>query len=73
MELEELKSQFPKTGRTSAVTGLIPMSFVNAHLSEIKELVSKENLRRFYRGPRAFRGATTTRRADAHSMVLCRR
>lgn len=70
MELDDLQRQFPKTKPGAALTGLIPMTFVNAHLSEIKELVSKENLRRFYRGPRTYNGATMTRRANAHSMVL---
>lgn len=73
MELTDLQRQFPKTKRGVLLTGEIPMSFVNAHLAEIKEIVRKEQLRRFYRGPRPFFQASDTHKEDARGMVLARR
>jgi hypothetical protein len=73
MELTDLQRQFPKTKQGALLTGVIPMSFVDAHLAEIKEIVRKEQLRRFYRGPRPFYKASDTHKDDAHGMVLARR
>jgi hypothetical protein len=72
MNLAELQLLFPVTNNTM-MTGRIPMSFVNEHLDEIKQIVKDNSLRRFYRGPRPFAYATDTRKADAVAMILYRK
>ena len=69
MTLQELQTLFPPS-KFSRGTGRIPIDFVNSHLAEIKQIVKENKLRRFYRGPRPFRGATDTRKADAVAMIL---
>jgi len=68
MTLQELQALFPPVNGYK--TGRIPIDFVNSHISEIKQIVKDNKLRRFYRGPRAFRGATDTHKADAVAMIL---
>lgn len=70
MTLYELQTLFPKTRQNEAVTGYIPMAWVNQHMDELAELIKNEGLRRFYRGPRPDRYATDTRRDSAEFMVL---
>ena len=74
MTLQELQVMFPakvvKHSWNRPQTGHIPMSFVEANLTELAKIVKDNNLRRFYRGPRRFRLSTTTHRSDAVSMVL---
>jgi hypothetical protein len=69
MNLQELQKIYPPK-RPGRVTGLIPMSFVENHLLDIKKIVKVNGLRRFYRGPRPWRGATMTHKCDAFGMFL---
>ena len=70
ISLSTLKKLFPKTAKTCAETGAIPMVFFEAYEAEIRKL----KLRIFYRGPRPLnrygRKSNTTRRADAVAVVL---
>lgn len=70
MTLSELQKMFPKATTNSALTGEIPMSFVNLHLPEIKAVVALHGLRRIYRGPRVGIYSTMTKVSNAHSMLL---
>ena len=69
MTLQELQTLFPPTSNGYA-SGRMPIAFVNANLGEIKQIVKCNKLRRFYRGPRPFRGATDTHKEDAVAMLL---
>lgn len=71
--LDEVKKMFPRKAGTCGVTGYIPMDFVNANLPALAKIVKDNNLRRIYRGPRHYIHSATTRREDAHSMVLYRK
>lgn len=69
MTLKELQTLFPPS--FGYATGRMPIEFVNANLGDIKRIVKEHKLRRFYRGPRPYRHATDTRKADAVAMLLC--
>ncbi len=70
MTLDDLKIMFPVKSNTCGETGYIPMSFVNANLPAIADIVKEHKLRRLYRGPRRGRYNATTLRANAYAMVL---
>jgi TRAP-type uncharacterized transport system substrate-binding protein len=73
LDLTSLRQLFPVTQPRAkrALTGHIPMAFVELHQAEIKKIVSQHNLVRVYRGPRnRYRGQSRTRKSDAVAMVL---
>lgn len=71
MTLEDLQTLFPTTGVNRALTGRIPMSWVNDNQAVLKGIVKDNQLRRFYRGPRGRRwDQTCTWKKDAKDMVL---
>ena len=73
MNLADIQAQFPKINPEScAVTGAIPMEFVNKHQSEFRQIVREHQLRRIYRGPRTQtkKNPSNTLKADAVAMVL---
>jgi hypothetical protein len=69
LDLTSLRQQFPATQPRAkrALTGHIPMAFVEQHLAEIKKIVGQHGLRRRYIGPR-YQGNTV--KSDAVAMVL---
>jgi hypothetical protein len=71
--MEELKALFPKTRRNASPTGVIPMYFFVANEAKIRA-AAKEYfdcpIRVMFRGPRPFKDATMTRRADATGVLL---
>ena len=69
LTLADLAVRFPPEQTRTAVTGLMPMSFVNQNQLAIADIVKQGGLRRIYRGPRA-RYSNDTRKAVAHSMLL---
>jgi hypothetical protein len=71
LDLTSLRQLFPVTQPRAkrALTGHIPMEFVEQHQAEIKKIVSQHRLRRRYRGPR-YQGNTFTWKSDAVAMVL---
>lgn len=69
MTLQELQNLYPAK-KPGYKTGLIPMSFVEMHLLEIKQIVKDHGLRRYYRGPRRYRFSTVTLKCDAFGMLL---
>lgn len=72
MTLTDLQTLFPR-GANSSTVGRIPMSFVNAHLAEIKAIVKAEGLRRIYRGERFGHNSTWTNLSSAKTMLLYRK
>jgi hypothetical protein len=73
LTLDKLKQMFPVTQPRAkrALTGHIPMEFVEQHEAEIKKIVSQHQLRRVYRGPRnRYRSQSRTWKSDAVAMVL---
>ncbi len=76
--LKQLQELFPVRPRTCAVTGFIPMEFVNANLKVIAAIVKEHHLTRRYRGPRQKQSMLSetyrehTLKADAVAMVLYR-
>lgn len=72
MTLDLLKQLFPNTNsKNCAVTGYIPMAFVEQHLDEIASVVKHNGLVRMYRGPRSrYRFQSRTWKSDAVAMVL---
>jgi tryptophan synthase alpha subunit len=73
MNLADIQAQFPKINAEScAMTGAIPMDFVNDHQDEFRQIVREHQLRRIYRGPRTQtkKNPSNTLKADAVAMVL---
>jgi hypothetical protein len=67
LDLTSLRQQFPATQPRAkrALTGHIPMTFVEQHLAEIKKIVGQHGLRRRYIGHQG-----NTVKSDAVAMVL---
>ena len=72
MTLDLLKRLFPKTNpQNCAVTGYIPVEFVEEHSRQIDALIKEHGLRRVYRGPRRhYRFQSRTWKQDAVAVVL---
>jgi hypothetical protein len=71
--MEELKALFPKTRRIAAATGDIPMYFFVENEAKIRAAAKEyfpNGYRTIFRGPRPYKDATMTRRADATSVLL---
>ncbi len=70
LTLTNVQQLFPKRDVTHyAVTGYIPVDFVENNKAEFAAMCIKNNLRRKYRGPRV-KYAGGTLKKDAHSVVL---
>lgn len=72
MTLHGLTKAFPPRDGSVAFSGYIPIEYFNDNEKEIRALCKISKLRTIYRGPRVGH-ATTTRRVNAHSVVLYRR
>lgn len=70
MTLEKLQVLFPRRGYNTALTGVIPMKFVNNHLEEIREICKTHKLRRIYRGPR-LRNIRGEKDSFTHKALAC--
>jgi hypothetical protein len=82
MNMTELKTMFPRvdprssqpSGRLNrAATGVIPMDYFVAHEAEIRAAAVEYfdcPIRVMFRGPRPYKDATMTRRADAKGVLL---
>jgi hypothetical protein len=71
--MDKLKALFPKTRRIAAATGDIPMAYFVAHEAEIRATAKAyfgRPIRVIFRGPRPYKDATMTRRADATGVLL---
>jgi hypothetical protein len=74
MKMADLITMFPRVSpRATARTGVIPMDYFVTHEAEIRAAAAEEFGRPYrviFRGPRPYRDATMTRRADATGAVL---
>jgi len=80
LTIAKLAEQFPIRERRTTqpgciskpVTGWIPYAFYEAHLAEIKAArkAHPSKTRAYYRGPRAWTGASTTAVKNARSVVI---
>ena len=75
MDLNTLKTLFPKTRDNSAVTGNIPIAYFNANEKAIRAVMREAGYTRsLYRGPRSTNNCsgrpTMTRRCDATSVLF---
>jgi hypothetical protein len=68
MTLEELKQLFPKSNKSNAVIGKMPMDFYVANEKAIKAIMKNERLRTYYRGKRTT--SYDTHKADATGVVF---
>ena len=71
-----LMEMFPKVRKNQAVTGNIPMTYFEAHESDIRREMRYQKFKVAYRGPRISNAGyypTTTRRCDATSVLIYRR
>jgi hypothetical protein len=71
--MQALKALFPRNcANHSAITGLIPMSYFVANEAAIRKAAKEysKHYRVIYRGPRASKNASMTRRGDATGALL---
>jgi hypothetical protein len=73
VKMQALKALFPKTRRNAAATSVIPMYFFVANEAKIRAAAKEyfdRPIRVVFRGPRPYKDATMTRRADATGVLL---
>ena len=69
MNLQHLRQSFPQQGKNVAITGKIPMDYFVANEKQVRKVIKENNLRLYYRGKR-IKGAQSTKRVHANSVVL---
>jgi hypothetical protein len=73
MQMSTLTALFPRSNKTRATTGLIPMSYFVANEVAIRAAAKEyfaHGYRAMFRGPRASASASMTRREDATGVLL---
>ena len=74
--LNEIQTYYPRVKKTNqAVTGYVPIDVFNAREDEFRNMMKREKVRLFYRGPRVsnYHGVcppSRTRRQDATHVVF---
>jgi hypothetical protein len=74
MDMQTLKTLFPRNNaKHHAATGLIPMPYFVANEAAIRAAAAEyftHGYRAMFRGPRAYKSASMTHRADATGILL---
>jgi len=76
MDINTLRTMFPKTRKNAAITGNIPVAYFEENEKEIRKVIRAEGYRVMYRGPRVSNKQSSfsmTCRCDATSVLLYRK